>query len=131
MYRECSECGRQIPFDETEECDLCGKQGAFTFSTGDCMCNDCAFGEPPTSGESGSAAGCVEWISVKDKMPVGQWAKNFPHLSENVLVANSCAIEIAFYDRDDGVWYVGEPRDEEWIDKITHWMPLPKNPNYT
>lgn len=65
------------------------------------------------------------WISVKDRLPEGEWAVTCLHLSETVLVANSCSINIGFYDRERGIWYVGE---REWVDKITHWMPLPKNP---
>jgi hypothetical protein len=68
------------------------------------------------------------WIRAKTK-PKGQWSPNHPHLSEDVLIANSCSINIGFYNRNDGAWYVGAPMDHEWIDKITHWAPLPENPN--
>ena len=72
-----------------------------------------------------------DWISVKDKLPKGMWTKFYPYLSEEVLVANSCAIAIAYYDRTDGIWYTGVPLNKEWIDKITYWKPLPENPNET
>ena len=71
----------------------------------------------------------MEWISVKDRLPTGKWSPNHPHLSEEVLIANSCAVDIGFYNRNDGVWYVDYPAKGEWIDKITHWMPLPINPH--
>jgi len=71
------------------------------------------------------------WIKVQDKLPEGFWSKNHQHLSEEVLVANSAGIDIAHYNRDDGCWYVGQPVDKVWIDKITHWMPLPPNPHFT
>lgn len=72
----------------------------------------------------------MDWISVKDRLPTGQWndiaATDF---SEEVLIANSCGVYIGFYNKKDGIWYVDEPAKEEWIDKITHWMPLPINPH--
>jgi len=71
----------------------------------------------------------MEWISVTDKLPWGRWNVNHPWLSEEVLIANSCSINIGFYNRKDGTWYVDGPAKHKWIDKITHWMPLPKNPN--
>ncbi len=69
------------------------------------------------------------WIDVSERLPAGQWNVNHPQLSEEVLIANSCSINIGFYNRDDGTWYVDEPAKEEWIDKITHWRPLPINPH--
>jgi len=71
------------------------------------------------------------WISVRDRMPMGQWNVNHPHLSEDVLIANSCSINIGFYNREDDYWYVDAPIDANRIDKITHWMPLPINPHDT
>jgi hypothetical protein len=71
----------------------------------------------------------MKWISVKDKLPEGVWSSGHPHLSEEVLVANSCCVEIGFFSRIDGTWYVDEPAKGDWIDKITHWMPLPRNPH--
>ena len=69
------------------------------------------------------------WISVKDKLPQGQWAVTLPQCSEEVLIANSCAVDIGFYNRDNGRWYAGCPAEDDGIDKITHWMPLPQNPH--
>ena len=71
----------------------------------------------------------TDWISVGDKLPSGQWNVNHAWLSEEVLIANSCSISIGFYNRGNGIWYVGVPAENEWIDKITHWMPLPTNPH--
>ena len=71
----------------------------------------------------------MKWISVKDKLPTGAWGISFPHCSEGVLIANSCSINIGYYNRMDGIWYIDAPIYGQWIDKITHWMPLPKNPH--
>ncbi len=78
-----------------------------------------------------TAARRTEWVSVKDKLPQGTWGYgNFhPYLSEEVLIINSCSINIGFYNRENGIWYVDEPAKGNWIDKITHWMPLPINPH--
>lgn len=69
------------------------------------------------------------WVSVKDRLPSGQWNTNHPWLSEEVLIANSCSINVGFYNRSNGVWYVDEPAKLEWVDKITHWVSLPVNPH--
>ena len=71
----------------------------------------------------------MEWISIKDRLPTGKWMNKYEYLSEEVLIANSCSINIGFYNRNTGIWCVDEPAKGEWIDKITHWMPLPKNPH--
>ncbi|KKN73118.1 hypothetical protein LCGC14_0404270 [marine sediment metagenome] len=77
----------------------------------------------------------MKWISVMEGKPTGCWDKFHPDFSEEVLVANSCCVTVAYYNRNIGVWYTGEPTQNEkykylnWIDKITHWMPLPKNPH--
>lgn len=70
-----------------------------------------------------------EWIDVEDKLPEGEWNINHPHLSEEVLIVNSCSIDIGYFNRENGLWYVDEPAKENWIDKITHWMPLPISPH--
>ena len=69
-----------------------------------------------------------KWISVKDRLPQDDWSPRHENLTEEVLIANTCSISIGFYDRSDGIWYVDEPAEKEWIDKITHWMPLPAPP---
>lgn len=73
-----------------------------------------------------------KWISVSDGLPSGRRGINYPHWSEEVLIANSCSISIGYYDRSNEAWYVAEGtfgRHKERIDKITHWMPLPVNPH--
>ncbi len=69
------------------------------------------------------------WIKVQDDLPDGVWNENHTFLSEEVLVANSCCVDIGYYNRFDECWYVGAPVEEIGIDKITHWMPLPQNPH--
>jgi len=74
----------------------------------------------------------IEWISVRDGLPSGQWNVNHGYWSEEVLIANSCSISIGYYDRNNQAWYVAEGTfgvHKERIDKITHWMPLPINPH--
>lgn len=69
------------------------------------------------------------WILVSERLPEGQWSPNHPHLSEEVLIVNSAATCVGFYNRQDETWYIGEPAKKEWIDKITHWLPLPTSPH--
>lgn len=73
-----------------------------------------------------------EWIKVADDLPSGWWSPLYKHLSEDVLVANSTGMAIAHYNNLSDTWFIGEPGEgeEEWIDKVTHWMPLPENPNH-
>ena len=69
------------------------------------------------------------WISVNDSLPTGFWGDKYKYISEEVLVANTAGIDIAFYNRAYGGWYTGEPAHPEWIDKIRYWMPLPDPPD--
>ncbi len=39
------------------------------------------------------------WIDVGDNLPSGQWNVNHAWLSEEVLIANSCSVNIGFYNR--------------------------------
>jgi len=71
----------------------------------------------------------MEWISTKHIKPSGFWSPNHKYLSEEVLICNSCSINIGFWDRESRRWYVDAPARKETIDKITHWMPLPKSPH--
>lgn len=71
----------------------------------------------------------MKWISVKDRLPEGNWGRKFPTCSEEVLVANSCSVSIGFYSKEGKGWFIGLPSESVRIDKITHWMSLPKNPH--
>lgn len=71
----------------------------------------------------------MDWISVKDRMPTGNWSKTLTKYSEEVLAANSCAVVFAHYNRELCQWQTGEPANNEWIDKINLWAPSPKNPH--
>lgn len=71
----------------------------------------------------------MEWIFCKEQLPTGIWSNNNKHLSEEVLVYNGCGISIAVYDRNNCVWYVGEPYKKEWVDDVSWWMPLPNEPS--
>ena len=46
----------------------------------------------------------MKWISVKDRLPEGEWAVTCSHLSESVLIANSCSVNIGFYNRENGIY---------------------------
>lgn len=72
----------------------------------------------------------MEWISVKDGFPADNWAKPLADYSGMQLVYNSTGvISMAFYNRIDERWYTDCPAEcVEWIDKTTHWMPLPEPP---
>jgi len=70
-----------------------------------------------------------KWNHVRNRLPKGTWSNTHPHLSEEVLIVNSAGINIGHYNRRHETWYVGEPAKLCWIDKITHWMELPENPN--
>ena len=73
---------------------------------------------------------CKKWISVKDRLPEGNWAPPLGDFSNMVLVANTASVEIAFYNRIDRHWYTDCPADcIEWIDKTTHWQELPESPH--
>lgn len=67
----------------------------------------------------------TSWISVKDRLP------DVADYSSRKLVANSAGIDIAFYNRLDGIWYTDCPAESiEWIDKILYWADLPENPSF-
>ena len=56
-----------------------------------------------------TAARRTEWISVKDRLPTGEWSITCSYLSESVLIANNCSISIGFYNKENGIWYTDEP----------------------
>jgi len=59
----------------------------------------------------------MEWISVSDRLPeVGNWCLAF---SDNQP-------EILFIDSHEPVIWI---QHGDWLDKVTHWMPLPEPPN--
>lgn len=73
----------------------------------------------------------MNWISVSDRLPTGQWSKPCAYWSEEVLIANTAGISIGYYDRNNEAWFVAEGtfgEHKERIDKIFYWMPLPANP---
>lgn len=71
----------------------------------------------------------MKWVDAIENKPLGFWSPNHHHLSEEVLIANTAGVVIGCYDRNTGIWYVGNPTERNWIDKITHWMYLPKSPH--
>ena len=67
-----------------------------------------------------------DWIRVEDRLPPGQWSINHPFLSKTVFIRNDVAAMSGFYNRANGTWYTRSPADLEWVDDITHWMPIPE-----
>ena len=62
-----------------------------------------------------------EWISVKERLPenIGRY------LTANIRANDErCVFDLWF---DYGKWYIDE-EDDEFIYKVTHWMPLPEPP---
>ena len=69
-----------------------------------------------------------EWIDVEDRLP---------DESTSVLVAVKLVPEAIYRDPviaelRDGTWYTADciamPLDASWELEVTHWSPLPKNP---
>ena len=72
----------------------------------------------------------MEWIDQKIK-PTGTWTKHEwqKHLSEDVLFCNDLAIFVGRWNREKWRWETDEPAKGNWVDDVTHWMPLPKMPS--
>ncbi len=70
----------------------------------------------------------MKWISVKEELPKGIWHKLHEHLSEDVLFCNDLAIFVGRWNRDKWWWETDEPAEGNWVDDVTHWMPLPPMP---
>ena len=69
-----------------------------------------------------------EWVSVEDRLP---------DESISVLVAVKLVPEVIYRDPviaelRDGTWYTADciamPLDASWELEVTHWSPLPRNP---
>ena len=67
-------------------------------------------------------------ISVKEKLPQGNWSTLHLHLSEEVLIYDGLDFHIGYYNRDTESWFVNEPYLEEQVDDVSHWQPLPEKP---
>lgn len=56
------------------------------------------------------------WIDVEDKLPeAGQWH----------LAYSDGQIEILFFDSEHPIQWL---QHGDWLEKVTHWMPLPSPP---
>lgn len=55
--------GREVPFDETEKCDVCGKTGAFDIM-GDTLCAQCVSGirEEPMNKNTSLVQFAQHWL---------------------------------------------------------------------
>jgi|LakMenEpi03Aug12_release.lakeMendotaPanAssembly.Ray.scaffolds.fasta_scaffold3615371_1 hypothetical protein len=73
----------------------------------------------------------MEWIDINKKLPQGTWTKHEwqKHLSEDVLFCNDLAIFVGRWNREKDWWETDEPAKGNWVDGVTHWMPLPKLPS--
>ena len=69
------------------------------------------------------------WINIKDKLPTDNYSSYTDKYSEEVLITNYNDIFIGCYNRENDRWFCNEPVNPDCVDKITHWKPLPKNPN--
>ena len=69
------------------------------------------------------------WINIKDKLPTDNYSSHTDKYSEEVLITNYNDIFIGCYNRENDRWFCNEPANPDCVDKITHWKPLPKNPN--
>jgi hypothetical protein len=66
----------------------------------------------------------MNWIRVDERMPEKHREMN---ISQDVLVCTSDEwVGVAFYDDQSGEWRVSETSD--YVDGVTHWMPLPAPP---
>ena len=63
----------------------------------------------------------MEWISVKDRLPLE---------GQEVLVLNSKGVNLAEYWPEKNEWTDSNYGccGNEHLGKVTHWMPLPKQP---
>ena len=62
-----------------------------------------------------------QWVSVKDRLPKNTGR----YLTANISADDErCVFDLWF---DCGEWYIDE-NDDEFIYKVTHWMPLPQLP---
>ena len=66
-----------------------------------------------------------EWISVKDKLP----KQDEPVLVSYIMEARGCRCSPTVCEYRDGEWYENDFPMSEWCFVVTHWMPLPPNPD--
>jgi hypothetical protein len=78
----------------------------------------------------------IEWISVKDKLPLDDINKNsWPNIFHDQLLGvfddGDFDIEVApvSYTSQDGWCYPDGTPHDYWKDKITHWMHFPEPPS--
>jgi hypothetical protein len=68
-----------------------------------------------------------EWISVDDKLPdVGSWSICFSKVVTGEGTTSSGQVEILFLDGMSPVFWLN---NGDWEHEVTHWMPLPDDPN--
>lgn len=114
---------------DVKKCPFCGSEGDYDFEehvAGDgvyvahCSNEECPAGSPDfwmtTEAWNERAS---SWISVAEKMPeVNSRAFVYSTFYRDVFVA---------YVDTDGFW--ADVADDETIESVTHWMPLPVPPN--
>lgn len=73
----------------------------------------------------------MEWISVKERLPIADKLKFSWLQSDEVLVNMHMGLDeddyraLAVYDNIDG-WNVNGHNGRGWHENVTHWMPIPK-----
>lgn len=65
--------------------------------------------------QKGLEAGRPKWIPVSERLP--------EKLKEAITYRGECGTSIE-YTYGDGAWFF----DDEMVDDVTHWMPLPTPP---
>lgn len=107
-----------MPIETCNECSC-------IIISGDCGCEDKPhWGKSTDVGESGSATGCMEWISAQDRVPETTYEVLVCY-QDSDLQRLCCG----YYMND--TWHTCDDRGEDGnIDMpVTHWMPLPGPPN--
>ena len=103
-------------------CSVCGANVRASIRLSDSIWNDRQLPDQASAGDG--------WISVEDRLPDDSWASTLPDFSGMHSVANSAGVSMAYYSRKDNMWFTDCPAYKvDWIDKITHWQPLPNPPS--
>ncbi len=77
----------------------------------------------------------MDWINIDERMPetVFPYGSHSYECSNGVLVATHLGIYIAYssrWDEHETEWKLVGRDAYTLTEKVTHWAPLPANPNY-
>lgn len=70
-----------------------------------------------------------DWIKVSERLPL-ELDSVTPYKTEQVIVSDGTFVDFAIFETGNGcgVPWRGFSKHSTWIEKITHWMPLPAPP---